>query len=219
MVPYKYVLAPSFFRTGWCHMALVLSGPSRGKLLISLFLSQRPHRNHIPQKASAVVFSVPCPLEGGHRPDVSKVDGGILLMDTSSYTPRTQHCLLPYDQVRTTVSRCCCCSSSPTHVQGVVRCRWITWTPASPPAQLILGGCCYHFISLLGVCPHNTIYDTTFYAAVIFLWSKPPTPHRVFPICVGIWVFLGLLGPSSGWCACPLSIRCTLVKPAPWFIT
>ncbi|CAN0267764.1 unnamed protein product [Scytosiphon promiscuus] len=55
-------------------------------------------RNHIPEKASAVVFSVPCPLEG-HRRDVSKIDGGVLRMDTSSATPRTRHCLLPFDQV------------------------------------------------------------------------------------------------------------------------
>lgn len=49
--------------------------------------------------SSAVVFSVPCPLEG-YRRDVSTINGGILRMDASSCTPRGQHCHLPFDQVR-----------------------------------------------------------------------------------------------------------------------
>lgn len=52
----------------------------------------------MPLKASAVVFAVPCPLEG-HRPDVSTVTGGIIRMDVASCTPRQFHALLPYDQV------------------------------------------------------------------------------------------------------------------------
>lgn len=75
-------------------------------LTIYISSTQPLHRNHIPQRASAVVFSVPCPLEG-HRPDVSKINGGILRLDASSCTPRGHHVLLPFDQVRATVSRCC----------------------------------------------------------------------------------------------------------------
>ncbi|CAN0515621.1 unnamed protein product [Ectocarpus sp. 12 AP-2014] len=55
-------------------------------------------RIHIRQRSSAVVFSVPCPLEG-YRPDVSRTNGGILRMDSSSCTPRGQHFHLPFDQV------------------------------------------------------------------------------------------------------------------------
>lgn len=55
-------------------------------------------RVHIPLGASAVVFAVPCPLEG-HRPDVSAVPGGIVRMDVSRCSPRRFHILLPFDQV------------------------------------------------------------------------------------------------------------------------
>lgn len=57
-----------------------------------------PVRLHLPLKASAVVFAVPCPLEG-HRRDVSAVTGGIVRMDLSLCTPRKFHVLLPFDQV------------------------------------------------------------------------------------------------------------------------
>lgn len=53
----------------------------------------------MPLKASAIVFAVPCPLEG-HRPDLSTVTGGIVRMDVASCTPRQFHVLLPHDQVR-----------------------------------------------------------------------------------------------------------------------
>ncbi|CAM9584981.1 unnamed protein product, partial [Hapterophycus canaliculatus] len=55
-------------------------------------------RLHLPFKAAAVVFAVPCPLEG-HRPDVGAVTGGIVRMDLSLCTPRKFHVLLPFDQV------------------------------------------------------------------------------------------------------------------------
>ena len=55
-------------------------------------------RLHVPLGASAVVFAVPCPLEG-HRPDVSVKPGGIMRMDTSLCSPRRFHMLLPFDQV------------------------------------------------------------------------------------------------------------------------
>ncbi|CAN0118905.1 unnamed protein product, partial [Ectocarpus sp. 4 AP-2014] len=55
-------------------------------------------RLNIPLKASAVVFAVPCPLEG-HRPDVARVTGGIVRMDLSCCTPRRFHVLLPFDQL------------------------------------------------------------------------------------------------------------------------
>lgn len=57
-----------------------------------------PARLHIPLKASAIVFAVPCPLEG-HRPDVTRVTGGIVRMDLSCCTPRRFHVLLRFDQV------------------------------------------------------------------------------------------------------------------------
>jgi len=110
MVQYQYFWVPT--PALLLRIAIVLSNSFRRKLTIFLMISQPLGRDHIPQKASAVVFSVPCPLDGGYRPDVSKVDGGILLMDTSSCTPRTQHCLLPHDQVRAMVSRCFLCSST-----------------------------------------------------------------------------------------------------------
>lgn len=56
-------------------------------------------RLHMPLGASAVVFAVPCPLDG-HRPDVSAVPGGIVRMDVSRCTPRRFHILLPFDQVQ-----------------------------------------------------------------------------------------------------------------------
>lgn len=58
-------------------------------------------RIHIRERSSAVVFSVPCPLEG-YRPDVLRTNGGILRMDSSSCTSRGQHFHLPFDQVWTT---------------------------------------------------------------------------------------------------------------------
>eukprot|EP00903_Cladosiphon_okamuranus_P007184 g6976.t1 len=55
-------------------------------------------RLHVPLKASAIVFAVPCPLEG-HRPDLSTVTGGIIRMDVASCTLRQFHVLLPHDQL------------------------------------------------------------------------------------------------------------------------
>lgn len=56
------------------------------------------HRQHLPLNAAAVVFAVPCPLEG-YRPDVKVTNGGILRMDETACTPRRFHILLPHDQV------------------------------------------------------------------------------------------------------------------------
>ena len=78
-------------------------------------------RDHMPWGATAVVFSVPCPLtpgEGGHdsallavcssatrrfrllgREDVAVVDGGLLQLDLASCSPRGFGVLLPEGQV------------------------------------------------------------------------------------------------------------------------
>eukprot|EP00752_Nemacystus_decipiens_P001331 g1321.t1 len=55
-------------------------------------------RLHVPLNGSAIVFAVPCPLEG-YRPDVSTVTGGIIRLDVASCTPRQFHVLLPHDQL------------------------------------------------------------------------------------------------------------------------
>ncbi len=59
----------------------------------------------MPLKAFAVVFAVPCPLEG-HRPDLLTVTGGIVQMDAAKCSPRRFHVLLPHDQVRRFILFC-----------------------------------------------------------------------------------------------------------------